>query len=77
MLPCMPVVLIPRPLHHYNAGTENVGFSPTRQTSRAPSAKRRDVFGEWLEGWAASYEEPLVMRVPHLVRMSSCCLFYR
>ena len=28
------------------AGTEHVGFSSTRQTSRAQSAKRREVFGE-------------------------------
>ena len=37
-----------RPPHPYNAGTEHVGFSPTRQTSRAPNAKkkRREVFGE-------------------------------
>ena len=34
------------PLHPYNAGTEYVEFSSTRQTSRAPSAKRREVFGE-------------------------------
>ena len=36
--------------HPYNAGTENVGFSPTRQTSLAPSAKRREVLGESHEG---------------------------
>ena len=29
-----------RPSHPYNAGTEHVGFSPTRQTLLAPSAKR-------------------------------------
>ena len=29
-----------------NAGRERVGFSPTRQTLLAPSAKRREVFGE-------------------------------
>ena len=29
-----------------NAGTEQVGFSPTRQTLVAPSAKHREVFGE-------------------------------
>ena len=28
-----------RPSHSYNAGTEHVGLSPTRQTSRAPSTK--------------------------------------
>ena len=35
-----------RPLHPYYAGTEHGGFSPTRQTLLAPSAKRREVFGE-------------------------------
>ena len=30
-----------RPLHPYNAGTEHVGFPPTRQALLAPSAKRR------------------------------------
>ncbi|CAN0422214.1 unnamed protein product, partial [Laminaria digitata] len=39
-----------RPSHPYNAGTEHVGFSPTRQTSLAPSAMRREVFGESHEG---------------------------
>ena len=39
-----------RPSHPYNAGTEHVGFSPTRQTLLAPSAKRREVFGESREG---------------------------
>ena len=34
---------------------EHVGFSPTWQTSRAPSAERRGVFGESHEGLAASY----------------------
>ena len=43
------------PSHPYYAGTEHVGFSPTRQTLLAPSAKRREVFGESHEGWAASY----------------------
>ena len=32
------------------AGTEHVGFSATRQTMLAPSAKRREVFGESHEG---------------------------
>ncbi|CAM9415234.1 unnamed protein product [Laminaria digitata] len=37
--------------HPYSsAGTEHVGFSPTRQISLAPSAKRREVFGESREG---------------------------
>ena len=39
-----------RPSHPYYAGREHVGFSPTRQTLLAPSAKRRDVFGESHEG---------------------------
>ena len=30
----------------YHAGTEHAGFSPTRQTSRAPRAKRREVHDE-------------------------------
>ena len=36
--------------HPYYAGTERVGFSLTRQTMLAPSAKRREVFGESHEG---------------------------
>ena len=36
--------------HPYNAGTEHVGFSPTRQTLLAPSAKRREVEGGEREG---------------------------
>ena len=39
-----------RPSHPYYAGTEHVGFSRIRQTSCAPSAERRDVFGESHEG---------------------------
>ena len=39
----------------YNTGTEHVGLSPTRQTLLAPSAKRREVFGESHEGRATSY----------------------
>ena len=35
-----------RPSRVYNAGTEHVGFSLTSETPRAPSAKRREVFGE-------------------------------
>ena len=34
-----------RPSHDCYAGTERVGFSPTKQTLLAPSAKRREVFG--------------------------------
>ena len=39
-----------RPFQSYNAETEHVGFSPTRQTLLAPSAKRREVFGESYRG---------------------------
>ena len=39
-----------RPSHLYYAGAEHVGFSRTRQTLPAPSAKRREVFGESHEG---------------------------
>ena len=39
-----------RPSHPYYAGMEHIGFSPTRMTSHAPSAKRREVFGEKHEG---------------------------
>ena len=39
-----------RPSHPYYAETEHVGFSPTRQTLLAPSAKRRQLFGESHEG---------------------------
>ena len=39
-----------RPSHPYYAGTEHVGFSPTRQTLLAPSAKRREVFGQSHDG---------------------------
>ena len=44
--PCMAVVVWYRPSHPYNAGTEHVGFSPTRQALLATSAKRRRVLGE-------------------------------
>ena len=39
-----------RSSHSYMAGTEHVRFSPTRVILFAPSAKRRDVSGESLEG---------------------------
>ena len=39
----------------YNAGTEHVGFSPTRQISCSQSAKRCEVFGESQDGWVATY----------------------
>ena len=44
-----------RPSHPYYAGTDHAGFSPTRQTLLAPSAKHGEVFGESHEGYAASY----------------------
>ena len=34
----------------YNAGTEQVGISPTRQTLLVPSAKHREVLDELLKG---------------------------
>ena len=52
-----------RPLNPYYAMTEHVGFSSTSQTSRAPCAYRPEVFGESHEGWAVSYQEPLVRRI--------------
>ena len=52
-----------RPSHAYDAWAEHVGYSPTRQELFAPSAKRREVFGESHAGWAASYQEPLVKRI--------------
>ena len=39
-------IIYHRPSHPYNAGTEQVVFSPTTQTLLAPSAKRRDMLGE-------------------------------
>ena len=47
---CMAVVLSRKPSHPYFAGTEHVGFSPTRQNLLAPTAKRREVFGVSHEG---------------------------
>ena len=41
---------IDRPSHPCYAGTEHIGFSPTRQTLLAPREKRREVFGESHEG---------------------------
>ena len=56
--------------HPYNAGTEHVVLSPTRQTLPAcikREAKRREVTGESHEGRAASYQgmcqEPLARRM--------------
>ena len=39
----------------YNAGTEHVGFSPTRQTLLAPNAKHHEMLVELREGCAVSY----------------------
>ena len=38
------------PSHSYNAGTEHVGFSATRQALLARSTKRREELGESREG---------------------------
>ena len=38
------------------------GFHQPGQTLLAPSAKRREVFGESHEGWTSSFQEPLVRR---------------
>ena len=38
-----------RPLHPHKAGTEHVGFPPTRHTLLAPNAKCREVFDELRE----------------------------
>ena len=46
------------PSHPYNAGTENVGFSLSRQTLLAPSTKRREVSGESSDWRAATCYEP-------------------
>ena len=46
---CMPCSYTIDP-HPYDAGTEHVGFSPTRQALLAPSPKRREVLGESHEG---------------------------
>ena len=44
------MAILYRASHPYYAGTEPVGFLPTRQAFLAPSAKRREVFGESHEG---------------------------
>ena len=41
---CMAAVCRPQTLDAYNAGTEHVGFPPTRQALIAPSAKNCE---EW------------------------------
>ena len=47
---CISLVHDHRPSHPYNAGMEHVGFTPTRQTSLAPSATRREVYGKFSPG---------------------------
>ena len=49
------IPLVRRPSHLYNAGTEHVEFSPTRQMLLAPSVRRREAFGESHEAGAAAY----------------------
>ena len=52
LMSCMAVVFQDRrPWRLYNAGTEHVGFSPTRQILLTPSAKHREVLGESNEGY--------------------------
>ena len=46
LISCIALVLARLTLASPQAGTEHVGFSPTMQTSRAPSAKCREVFRE-------------------------------
>ena len=44
-----------RPSHPHDTGTEHVVLRPSRQTSRAPSTKRSEVFDLSRDWWAASY----------------------
>ena len=46
----LTIAIRPSHTYTYNARTEHVGFSPTRQALLAPSAKRREVFAESHEG---------------------------
>ena len=41
-----PYQVVITPSHPHNAGMKHVGFSPTKQMPRAPSAKRRETPGE-------------------------------
>ena len=50
------------PSHPHNVGTEHIESSPTRRTSRAPTAERSEVFGDSDEGRGACYLEPLARR---------------
>ena len=72
MAPCMATVRRvtgPGTWHLYNTGAKHVGFSPTKQTLLAPSAKRRDVFGDRMTGELHPTKGPLVWcRLRHLVR---------
>ena len=52
------VTMAIRPKHSYNAGTEHVGFSSTRQALPAPSAERRVVFGEYHDAGDRSIPRP-------------------
>ena len=60
-----------KPSHPYNARTEHVGFSSTWQTSRAPSAKRREMF--WGGGGATAqtptYQRSLAVRLSHSMHL--------
>ena len=51
-----------RPSHPCNAGTEHVGFSPTRQALLAPSAKTKT----WKEDQAAASQ-------PHRLSRATTC----
>ena len=41
--------------HPLNAGLERIELSPTKPTSRSPSADLSEMFGEPHDGWAPSY----------------------
>ena len=45
-----------RSSHPYNTGTEQVGFSSTRQECLSQSAKRHEVLGESHEGLVATFK---------------------
>ena len=53
-------------------GRSTLRFHPTRQKSRAPSAKRREVFGESHEGRPAYYYETVERRTFRTLRVLSC-----
>ena len=62
------------PSHSDNAGTDQVGFSPTRQTLRAPSAKHRELLSESYEGCTALLEEPILRQT--FVHMDGSVFFF-